>query len=224
VRDDPDAVLKLISGTWYGFPDFSTDFRRISEPQFQPPPELLVTYQELSEVIDHQASKLSDPYPLALLHGTLPPLAGAAGLTFVPNVGPLSQFSGDLIVALAGDRAPFATSGRKLKAPTGYRVVRLSGGPRFMDVTVSDFVRNTAGKPRSRLGLTDHHISLERPVAVRFDPADGSMYLIDFGVLEMRKGREFIKERTGRVFKLVPQTAPSTQPASQTALNPLETR
>ena len=100
-------------------------------------------------------------------------------------------------------------------------MVRISGSGR--DVTVSDFVRNTAGKPRSRLGLTYHHISLERPIAVRFDPSDGSLYVIDFGVLEMRKGREFVKERTGRVFKLVPQAAPTTQPAAQTALNSLET-
>jgi hypothetical protein len=222
VRDDPDAVLRVVQGTWYGFPDFSTDLRRISDPQFQPPPELLVTYQELAQLIDHAQSKLGEPYRSALLHSVIPPLAGAAGLTFVPGTGPLSQFGGDIIVALAGDRAPFATSGRKLKAPTGYRVVRVSGSGR--DVTVSDFVRNTAGKPRSRLGLTYHHISLERPIAVRFDPADGSMYIIDFGVLEMRKGREFVKERTGRVFKLVPQTAPTTQPASQTALNSLETK
>jgi hypothetical protein len=40
----------------------------------------------------------------------------------------------------------------------------------------------------------------------------------------MRKGREFVKERTGRVFKLVPQTTPSTQPSSQTALSSLETK
>ena len=81
----------------------------------------------------------------------------------------------------------------------------------------SCIVRNTAGKPRSRLGLTYHHISLERPVAVRFDPADGSMYIVDFGILELRKGREFVKERTGRIFKLVPQTAPATQPATNVA-------
>ena len=34
-------------------------------------------------------------------------------------------FNGQVIVALSGDRAPFATSGRKLKGPTGYRIVRV---------------------------------------------------------------------------------------------------
>ena len=32
--------------------------------------------------------------------------------------------------------------------------------------------------------------------------------------LEMRKGREFVKPRTGRIFKLVPSAPPTTQPTT----------
>ncbi len=219
VQDDPDTMIRIVSGTWYGWPDFSADLRPVSEPQFQPPQELLVTYQELSEVIDHQASgppgsRLMTPLR-HLVNGTFPPLAGAAGVAFVPPGGPLGEFSGHAIVALSGDRAPFATSGRKLKGPTGYRIVRVDMVRNLGEVT--DFVRNTAGVPRSRQDLTYHHVALERPMNVKFDPTDGSMYIIDFGILEMRKGKEFVKPRTGRIFKLVPQTLMTTQPATAQA-------
>ena len=212
VKDDPDAVLSIVRDTWYGWPDYSADLRPISSEEFRPPEEMLVTYQELNEVIEHRGSGLEEPsrYRESLVQAVLPPLSGAAGIAFVPNVGPLGIFKGHAVVALSGDRAPFATSGRKLRGPTGYRVVRIN----TVDKEVADFVRNTGGVPRSRQNLSYHHVSMERPISVKFDLLDGSMYIVDFGVLEMRKGKEFIKERTGRIFKLVPQAPPTTQPAT----------
>ncbi|HEV2293291.1 MAG TPA: hypothetical protein VGR35_05510 [Tepidisphaeraceae bacterium] len=216
VKDDPDTLIRIVSVTWYGWPDFSADLRPISAQRFQPPQELLVTYQELTEVIDHEASGPPGSRlmaPLAhLVNGVFEPLSGAAGVAFVPPEGPLARYSGQAIVALSGDRAPFATSGLKLRGPTGYRVVRLDMRKDPREREVIDFVRNTAGVPRSRQRLTYHHVALERPVAVTFDPADGSMYLVDFGVLEMRKGREFVKPRTGRIFKLAPQATTQVPP------------
>lgn len=225
VQDDPDTMIRIVSGTWYGWPDFSADLRPISDAQFQPPQQMLVTYQEVSPVIDHEASgppgsRLTAP-SRHLVNGVFPPLAGAAGIAFVPPAGPLAEFSGHAIVALGGDRAPFATSGRKLKGPTGYRIVRVDMVKNVGEV--SDFVRNTAGVPRSRQNLTYHQICLERPMAVKFDPADGSVYIIDFGVLEMRRGREFVKPHTGRIFKLVPSTPLTTQPAPPQETDPSTT-
>src|SRR5688572_21178741 len=212
VKDDPDAVLSIAPGVWYGWPDYSAHLRPISSEEFRPPEEMLVTYQELNEVIDHRGSGLTEPsqFRNQLVQAVLPPLSGAAGMAFVPNVGPLSVFNGHAIVALSGDRAPFATSGRKLRGPTGYRVVRVNS----VDKEVAEFVRNTAGVPRSRQKLSYHHVGLERPMSVKFDMSDGSMYIVDFGVLEMRKGKEFVKERTGRIFKLVPQAPATTQPTT----------
>ncbi|MGB7160783.1 MAG: hypothetical protein WBD40_22150 [Tepidisphaeraceae bacterium] len=227
VQDDPDVLLRVVSARWYGWPDYSADLRPIAEARNQPPRELLVTYTEgLTEVIDHRGSGLESPYSFRrdLVNAVFPPLAGAAGVTFVPDSGPLEHFEGHAIVALSGDRAPFATSGRKMKGPTGYRIVRVDNVTQTDSGAqeVSDFVRNTAGVPRSRQrGLTYHDVCLERPIAVKFDLSDGSMYIVDFGVLEMRKGREFVKAHTGRIFKLVPAASPSTQPApSITATTP----
>lgn len=219
VKDDPDTMVRIVSGTWYGWPDFTANLLPVSEQRFQPPQELLVTYQEVSEVIDHEASGPPGSRLIAplrhLVNAEFQPLSGAAGVTFVPSMGPLGEFSGHAVVALSGDRAPFATSGQKLKGPTGYRIVRVNMTSEDREVT--DFVRNTAGVPRSRQDLTYHHVALERPMAVTFDPTDGSMYIVDFGVLEMRKGKEFVKKGTGRIFKLVPQTLMTTQPADAVA-------
>ena len=42
VKDDPDALLKVVHGQWYGWPDFSTTLQNIFDPKFQPPVEMIV--------------------------------------------------------------------------------------------------------------------------------------------------------------------------------------
>jgi hypothetical protein len=134
----------------------------------------------------------------------------------VPKEGPFAEFRGSAIVPLSGDRAPFATSDKKLAGPVGYKIVRV-------DLTrrgeVSDFIRNTSGQPPTARQRSDGLVMLERPAAVKFDPRDGSMYIVDFGRLEMKGGKERVTPRTGRVFKLAPAadgatTRPTTQPAT----------
>ena len=129
-------------------------------------------------------------------------------MTFIPNTGPFKRMSGNLLVTLSGDRAPFATSGRKLIEPVGFKVVRIDPASR----ETTDFIRNTKGRPASMLkggeGL------LERPAAVKFAP-DGTMYLVDFGRLSVDKdGREKIRPNSGRIFILRALPAPATQPAT----------
>ena len=61
----------------------------------------------------------------------------------------------------------------------------------------------------------DDQVGLERPTAVKFDPRDGSMYIVDFGRMRMKGGRERVSAHTGRIFKLrVRPGDPSTQPAT----------
>src|SRR5205085_2682146 len=58
VKDDPDALVRILSGTYYGWPDYSTDLYSISDPRFQPPSWLVAKYgyDENSPVIDLGAS------------------------------------------------------------------------------------------------------------------------------------------------------------------------
>ncbi|MDW8263420.1 MAG: hypothetical protein RMJ35_12905, partial [Phycisphaerales bacterium] len=124
----------------------------------------------------------------------------------VPASGAFKDFHGSIVVALFGDRAPFATSNRKLAEVPGRKVVRVDVDTR----QVSDFVYNTQGRPASELGR--NVIALERPIDVKFGP-DGAMYILDYGQMRMREGQERIRPRSGRIFRLAPPAQPATSPS-----------
>ena len=210
VKNDPDVLLRLVSGTWLGWPDFSADLRPISDAVFQPPPEMArrYGYSDVSALIDHRASNNGDGLAVTpdmrntLVQGVFPSLSGAAKLDFVPNNGPLRQWRGNAIVALSGDRAPFATSGVKnFLGPVGFKVVRVD----LINRTVEDIVRNTKGGPASRLPSSQG--LLERPVAVKFAPS-GALYIVDIGEMDFKNGRERVKPNTGRIFIIEPLQSP----------------
>src|SRR4029079_11787321 len=99
----------------------------------------------------------------------------------------LSEWRGNAVVALSGDRAPFATSGVKsFRGPVGFKVVRVD----LISRQVEDLIRNTRGGPASR--LDPGHGLVERPWAVTFTP-DGSLYVVDLGEMDTRDGRERVK-------------------------------
>jgi glucose/arabinose dehydrogenase len=216
VKDDPDAFLKFLPNTWYGFPDFSADMLNISESRFQPPAELIQRfgYPELSTLLDLAASGLpnASAYRESVLFGVFPSLSGAAKFDFAPATGPFKDLRGNAIVALDGDRAPFATSGRKLKGPVGYKVVRLDTDMK----QAADFIRNTRGGPGSRINSKQGAALLERPVDVKFAP-DGKLYILDYGRMEMRNGKERIKPGTGKLLVLEPIEQDAQQSASAPA-------
>jgi glucose/arabinose dehydrogenase len=211
VKDDPDALLRLVPGAWYGWPDYTADLEPVSAPAYQPPAELLTPsgYPELRFVIDQESSHVISPNRDTLLQSAFPSLSGAARIDIVPGSGPFKEFRGNVIVAMSGDRAPFATSGRKLIETVGCKIVRVDPDMH----QVKEFIRNTAGKPRSRVSGGSVSL-LERPIDVKFAP-DGSLYILDFGAMEMRDGREHVTPGTGQVFRLVPVTQSPTTPANR---------
>ena len=216
IVDDPDALLRFASKTWYGFPDYSTDLQPITESRFQPKGDmvkLLVKsgYPEISFLFDHTASNNGDglmaPLRTTLVQTTFPPLSGAANFDFVPSNGPFQQFEGNAIVPLFGDRSPFATSGKKLVDRIGFKVVRVD--PVTRDVV--DFIRHAKGGPAS--ALPEGQGLIERPVAVKFGRS-GKCYIVDFGQADYKGTREKIKPGTGRVLVLEPLAGSATTKAS----------
>jgi glucose/arabinose dehydrogenase len=210
IKDDPDVLYRLIPGggksiTWYGWPDYSRDCRPISDPQFQPPTQLVSAsgYPDVGFLIDHTASGpggLIPPDPQERLKGQFPPLSGAAHFQFVPSSGPFRQFLGSAVVALWGNKAPFATSNWPLNSPwIGGKLVLVDPDKR----TTTDFVFNTRPLPASQQG--DNPNALERPIDAQFGP-DGDLYILDYGHMEMRDSDEKIWTETGKIFKLVPQS------------------
>lgn len=204
VKDDPDTLMRVVPNTWYGWPDFSADLQPISEARFQPPVEMVARsgYPEVSPVIDHEASGLTSPTPYrdTLLFAIFPSLSGAAKMDFARSTGAFREFRGNAIVALSGDRSPFASGGLRLIGPIGFHVVRVDIDTK----QVRPFIHNTRRMPASRFrGPIE---ALERPVDVLFVP-DGSMYLLDYGAMEMRGGQERIRARTGKLYRLTREEA-----------------
>lgn len=219
VKDDPDTVLQIPAGSkrWLGWPDFTADLAPVTDEAFQPLklPGLSDYLRrtgntELTFLMEH-GGELNAPDQIdrdTLVRGTFQSQSGAAKMTFVPQESAFGEYGDQLLVALSGDRAPFATMGRKPKdGPLGGKVVRLDVDPGSNKV-VHDFIRNTAGVPRSKAGDANPDM-LERPADVKVGP-DGSLYVLDFGRLAMRGGKERITPRTGQVFRLRTSAATTT--------------
>jgi glucose/arabinose dehydrogenase len=218
VRNDPDALLRLIpGGTWYGWPDYTADLQPVWMDKFQPPQSMIARtgYKRVLFVIDQQQTnqdprnqahrlQLLDPDPTTLLKGRFAPLSGAAKLTFIPSTYPRRADWGKALVALSGDRAPFDTSGNPIIGAIGYKVVMVDyDNP---DHGVSDYIRNTATGPGSRID-PKNPLLIERPVDVKFGP-DGTLYILDAGRMQVRDGREQYEPGTGKIFHLVPEPQP----------------
>jgi glucose/arabinose dehydrogenase len=207
IMDDPDALFRLVTDGWYGWPDFSRSLEPISEAKYQPKSSMVIKtgYPDVGFVIDHQASGLTDP-DARWLAAKIPPQSGASKMDFVPQAGPFHAFTGNLLLALWGDRAPFSTYHQALVNPMpGYKVVRVDPDRR----EVHDFIYNTAGGPASQLPQGSDQ-AVERPIDVKFGP-DGSLYILDFGRMRMNDGQEHPSSNTGKIFRLIP--AATTQPS-----------
>ena len=233
VKDDPNVVLRVpLAGPqgpprWWGWPDFSADLRPITDERFQPDDvEMLrrTGYTELNPLLEHnqrtpggeQQFRAPDDADRDLyVRAVFPALSGAAKMTLLPakGQGPFGVFDGrSLVVALSGDRAPYATSGKKLKHPVGFKVVRVADLDSDAKA-VHDFLRNTAGVPRHLAGNNPE--MLERPIDVKIGP-DSYLYVLDFGRLDPRGGKKRVKPGTGQVFRMLPIGAtgtPTTAPA-----------
>ena len=218
VKDDPDTLLRIFTvessdaATWYGWPDFSADLRPITDDRLQPPRQLLARtgYSELNFLIDRAhppggRAPLATPDRAALVTARFPALSGAHGVTFVPEDAPgFDDFVGDAVVALRGDRAPFATSGLPLTRPQGREVAVVDVGRGFVRRLV--YNSDPEADPEGRV--------LVRPIDVAFDDA-GSLWILDGGTMRMRGGQERYGPGTGRLLRLAPDddAPPATRPS-----------
>ncbi len=112
------------------------------------------------------------------------------------------DFTGNAIVALSGDRAPFGTGGLKLIGTPGCKLMRVDVDRK----KTYEFIHNTQELPASRIKNAKPE-ELERPIDVKIGP-DGALYILDLGRMTMKHGRPYVERGTGQIFRLLPVPPP----------------
>ncbi|MGV3774429.1 MAG: PQQ-dependent sugar dehydrogenase [Verrucomicrobiales bacterium] len=177
-----DHLWKVSQGAWHGWPDFSGG-EPVTLEKFKPPgkpqPQFLLA--------EHPNQP---PQPIAKfgVHSS------ANGLDFSRN----EQFGhvGEAFVALFGDQAP---SVGNLLHPVGFKVVRVD----VEKGTTEDFAVNEGKKngPASLLGKK----GLERPIAVKFNPAGDALFVVDFGILRDTGKATIPEPNSGVIWRITKQ-------------------
>ncbi|MFN2632166.1 MAG: sorbosone dehydrogenase family protein [Thermoanaerobaculia bacterium] len=180
VHGAADVIWLVQPGTWYGWPDYSAGRRLDDGDHFDPP---------------HGPK----PRPLLASPPNRPPQPIAAlGVHSSSNGIDFSRseafgYLGQLFIAQFGDMAPDAG---KTISPVGFKVRRLDVSTGVSE----DFAVNRGAQngPATRLKTG----GLERPVAVRFDPAGTSLYVVDFGVMTMSAAGPSPQPGTGVLWRI----------------------
>ncbi len=176
ILGDPDYLVRVERGAWYGWPDYF-DGRPATDARFRvpgkPPAGMLWA--------THPA--LSKPFL------TLAPQSATSGFAFSP--GGAFGFEGDAFVAMAGLRDTDTES-----AAAGFRIARIDLRNRI----VYDLATNIQPGPAYRT----EGAGFDHPVDALFGP-DGSLYVVDAGEPTTGLGARY-KPGTGAIWRISPKT------------------
>lgn len=175
-----DLLYRVEPGRWYGWPDFYAGRLLDQENRGKSHPGA-----SMRPVLARHPGQPPRPAATFGVH------ASANGLDFSrdPRFGNV----GHAFVAQFGDMVPGVG---KTLAPVGFKVVKV-------DVTTG-VVRDFAVNRGALQGPASwgNHGGLERPVAVRFDPAGTALYVVDFGVLTSDERGNYPRPGTGAVWRI----------------------
>lgn len=185
IAGDQDALWRVEEGAWHGWPDYY-DGKPVTDATFRasdaPPHSFLIAnHDELlggrdrppQPVVTFGMNVSADKFDFCL-H----PEFGFHQQAFVAESGPM--------LAAVGGAPPDLSVGRQVVQ------VDLSEG------TVNEFAANRDGYPSGN----GNRGGLERPVEAKFGP-DGSLYIVDFGVLQWGDGGWEATEGTGIVWQVL---------------------
>ncbi|MFD3001516.1 PQQ-dependent sugar dehydrogenase [Pontibacter toksunensis] len=187
---DPDCIWHIKNASqpfgsiqtpdWYGFPDFCHDGLPVNHPSHLP----------------------SRGTPAEMLMENHPPLAGPAAFLEQPHScmcrmdfsrSDAFGFRGELFVAEWGTMAPL-NSPHPEDLNHGFRVVRVN----VKNGTAEPFVHNKEMGPASKVGGG----GIERPVSCKFSPDGKSLYVLDFGGVQVTSGNMLAYAHTGVLWKV----------------------
>jgi outer membrane receptor protein involved in Fe transport len=174
--NDPDYLVRVEQGAWYGWPDFY-DGEPVTAARFNAPAKAKPTFL------------WKEHPPLAKPFATFTSHAAVSGLTFSP--GGEFGFGGDAFLAEYGTFAPVTTGVNVL--PAGFRVVRLDMKTR----EVHDFATNDLPGP----AYLNQQNGFNRPVDVLFGP-DRSLYVVDWGASTLNDTGLILVPGTGVVWRI----------------------
>ncbi|NLA04536.1 MAG: hypothetical protein GX881_02325 [Firmicutes bacterium] len=175
VKRSPDWIVKLKKGAWYGWPDFAGDLP-LTEPIFA------------SERGLNRRPLIADPPPVEPPLATLPPHYSPMKLACAPEQFPAKG----LFVAVFGDAQPLTENLKEL-VPTGVITIDPQTGK------YSWFIKN---KDKPRAGRSGG--GFKRIVDLKFAPGGGSLYVLDFGVVEFTGMAPNAIPKSGVLWKITP--------------------
>lgn len=180
-----DLLWRIRDGLWYGWPDYSGD-RSVSEEEFAAPSE-----GPAQPVLKEPPNAPPKPAAVLGVHSS------SNGFDFSRSAD--FGHAGEAFVAQFGDQAPVTG---KVLGPVGFKVVRVD----VRTGAIEDFAVNR-GKDNGPASLLGHG-GLERPVAARFSPDGRSLYVVDFGVLQMKGQQAVPRPGTGVLWRIERRAAP----------------
>lgn len=173
-----DLLWKVKSKTWYGWPDFSGS-DSLSGKDYKAhnirPKSVLQKYPNIP------------PAPIASfgVHSS------SNGIDFSTSAS--FGHKGEAFVAQFGDMAPGVGT---IYGPVGFKVVKVN----VETGDISDFAVNKGrvNGPASTL----KNGGLERPVSLKFSEDGNTLYIVDFGVMEIPEKGPAPKQHTGVIWKI----------------------
>lgn len=185
VANAPDPVYQIKQGGWYGWPDFAageplTDPKFKSQTKNAPLANLLQEHPAVEKPI-----ALFEPGTGLMKFGFAPPIFDKSGRVYLAAFG-----EGDISCALAGAKGlqHGISAGKKGSDLT-------TGGSCVYALDIDTGKHEVFAYNSSKVPAGQSLSGFNHPVDVKFGP-DGSMYVVDFGVIES----------DGKVYRGIPGT------------------
>lgn len=174
-----DYLWRIEKGKWYGWPDYAGGMA-LNQKGFAAPGE-----NEPEFLLAEHPNEPLEPVAMLGVHSS------SNGLDFSHSTD--FGHHGEAFIAQFGDMAPDVG---KVMKPVGFKVIRVD----TETGVVTDFAINK-GKKNGPATLLKAG-GLERPIEVRFNEAEGALYIVDFGIMQMTESGPNPVKHSGVIWKV----------------------